>query len=130
MDKSHVGIEEAARQLGVSTRTIRRWIHRGKLPARKLPKGDGYVYLVDVTGQLTGQTGGQVSTHDGRVDTPNSASASAVLTDKDRLIETLREEIAEKNRQIGEILLVLRQTQALLPEARSKKRWWWPFGRQ
>jgi hypothetical protein len=54
---------------------------------------------------------------------------SIALEAKDELIKHLQEEITEKNQQIGEILLVLRQTQLLLPEAKQKKRWWWPFSK-
>lgn len=133
--KNPVGIEEASRHFGVSSRTIRRWIQKGKLPAQKLSKGEGYVYLVDISGQSPVQ----MSIQEGRENVSGVGSVSGefmvsnvsnTLSEKDKLIELLRDEIAEKNRQIGEILLVLRQTQALLPPAQKKRRWWWPFGQK
>ena len=39
---------EAAEQLGVSPRTIRKWISQGRLPVSKLPSGRYKVALEDI----------------------------------------------------------------------------------
>jgi excisionase family DNA binding protein len=41
-------LDKAARHLGVSTRTLRRWIHAGKLQAEMRPGPYGQQYLVPV----------------------------------------------------------------------------------
>ncbi len=136
METNNVGIGEAAQYFGVSSKTIRRWIQSGRLPAQKLYKGKGYEYLVDISGNTPGQIPSRQITED--VDMPSQSgdkiepameNLSIALEAKDELIKHLQEEITEKNRQIGEILLVLRQTQVLLPEAKQEKRWWWPFSK-
>ena len=140
---NRVGIDEATRHFGISTKTIRRWIQSGRLPAQKLYKGKGYEYLIDISGYSPEQSPAQ---QDIDIETPDERSRnqpvrgetqqesdmdnmSIALEAKNELIKHLQEEITEKNRQIGEILLVLRQTQILLPEAKQKKHRWWPFSK-
>ena len=136
METNNVGIGEAAQYFGVSSKTIRRWIQSGRLSAQKLYKGKGYEYLVDISGNTPGQIPSRQITEDVDISpetegqtVPVIENLSIALEAKDELIKHLQEEITEKNRQIGEILLVLRQTQVLLPEATQKKRWWWPFSK-
>lgn len=164
-EKHHVGIDEAARILGVSSKTIRRWIQNGKLQAQKIQHGRVYEYRVDITDRTPKQMAtmhqntyeteeisrpmstqatvspaevaetdipdqGQLSNIIHNEDTSPINDMSMALTEKDNVIHILREEINEKNRQIGEILLVLRQTQALLPPPRPKRKFRWPFRRK
>lgn len=46
-----LSIQQAARKTGKSEKTIRRWIHDGKLPAEKHPVGGYLIKREDVTAQ-------------------------------------------------------------------------------
>jgi transposase-like protein len=43
-----VPIDQAARQLGVSPTTIRRWVKDGRIKAERVPRPQGYVVLVEL----------------------------------------------------------------------------------
>jgi excisionase family DNA binding protein len=145
-----VGLEEAARRLGVSGQTVRRWIKAGKIPFQKERKGKGYAYLVNIQALKPGTRLKKRVNNQGTGDHPASpspqeawalvmAEKDKVMAEKDRVIarlqlevETLKGELSEKNRQMGELLFLLRQAQeqvkALPPPKEKKRRFWWPFG--
>ena len=65
-------------------------------------------------------------------DTPDEAPAGELHAMRE-LVATLQaqnsifqEQLQAKDRQIGELHILLQQTQAALPPPRQR-RWWWPF---
>lgn len=114
-------VSEAARALGISEKTVRRHIKSGQLKARM---EDGQ-WLIERAGK--GQTGGG---H--RVDSEGKVGRQASGTDRNVLqatIELLKQQLQEKDRQIGELHVLLRegqgQIQKMLPVP-SRRRWWDP----
>lgn len=72
MDKRHqkfntpserpLAIREAAAQLGVATKTLRRWVRKGQIPAIRLPSGRLRFRPVDVEAAASDALGGHRST--------------------------------------------------------------------
>ena len=102
-----VTIREAANVLGVSPDTIRRRIRSGTLPATKGPRvADPYVvHLLD-------DDAGAHRTADEGHDAGTGTSGITVT-----FIDTLREQIAFKDRQIADLHRLLDQAHRLLPMA-------------
>jgi excisionase family DNA binding protein len=102
MARQYWTLSEAAEALGVSDKTIRRRIRSGQIKA-KMEHGQWFVEQLDI-GETTVR---QVSNG----------------------LELLRKQLEEKDRQIAELHVLLRQaqeqTQRLLPMP-SKKHWWNP----
>jgi len=129
-------VSQAAQILGVSEKTVYRHIKSGKLKARiegAPPTAHWMVDPVVKKGQLSGQSGGQPSGQgDGQDRLVTSSQESTTV------IEILREQLREKDRQIAELHVLLRASQGqintLLPAPREeeqppvrKKHRWWPF---
>ena len=107
---------EAARALGVTDRTVRRYLHQDKLAGHKIVRDDGLQeWRIDA---------GSVRVLSEQKGSDRTADSGLTVADSMLLVEELRElrgEVAE-----------LRETMTrLLPPARAeKRRWWWPFSRQ
>lgn len=125
-------VTEAARALGISEKTVRRHIKSGQLKAWM---EDGQ-WLIERAGK--GKTEGRhrvdseerVGRH--RVDTGERAARQASSADRSTLQATiglLKQQLEEKDRQIGELHVLLReaqgQIQKMLPMP-SRRHWWNP----
>ena len=131
-------IARAAAILGKSPRTILRWIHSGKVPAKKV---DGE-WRVDISGvmpseltdkaDVTPEMAEEIASLKAEIDSLKSqlTTGDAQITEKVAEISDLKKEVtllrfqvAEKDRQIVELHTLLGRTQKALPHPR-KKRWW------
>lgn len=125
-------ISEAARALGISEKTVRRHIKSGRLKAW-MEDGQWFIERAG-KGQTEGRhrVGSDQTTGRQRVDTGERLGRQASSADRGALqatIELLKQQLQEKDRQIGELHVLLReaqgQIQKMLP-APSKRRWWNP----
>jgi predicted RNase H-like nuclease (RuvC/YqgF family) len=124
-----INIREAAERLGVVEATVRRRIHRGEIEAVQQPTPQGFVWMVELpddvdevqaksTGEvqalreLVGSLRSQVEAKDREVET------------RDRQMEILSQQLEAKDRQIGELHVLLQQAQAALPAPRNNRSWW------
>lgn len=103
-DMERVGIKEAAKQMGVSDKTIRRWIRDGKLPAELVEGPYGKEYAIPVTALKTAQVVVDVV----KVERPTDpdklalAVASAVAQAVQAETKALRDQIAILEAQLRE----------------------------
>lgn len=113
-----VSIAQAASILGVSEKTVRRRIKSGSLRAELV--GDPRRYEIDLSD----------------VDSVLGESTPDVDSDQDTvypgLIQILREQLQEKDRQIKELHILLQgaheQAGRMLTAGNGRPRhWWWPF---
>lgn len=129
-----VTITEAARRLGVSTKTIRRRIAEGTVAAHKASGPGGFCYRVTDAAVLA-IPAGQVS-----LPVPASRGGHAEALAWTRLVEGLAAQVAdervararaewERDRLAAENAALRRALPAPAPEAAPRRRWWWPFRR-
>jgi transposase-like protein len=99
-------ISEAARRLGVSPDTVRRYIRQGKLAAAKQPSPRGLVWLVDLPDDVPGLG-------------PDAASEVERLREDvghwRELSMSLRQELAARTQEIRQLLVLLERSQDRLP---------------
>ncbi len=119
-----VNIADAAGRMGVTPEAVRKRIGRGTIPATKR---DGRWYVsMDGVPDASYPAGGPPSS-------PNTGGqpvldgVQPVQDARDAHIRTLQSELSIKNRQIEELLIVVRQTQAMLPAPQEESRSWWRF---
>ena len=106
-----VSISEAARQLGISERTVRRRLHNGELAGSQTATPQGFVWTVALPDVMPeGMTSGNVS--DGEV-----AALRELVTVLERQVET-------KDQQINQLHVLLQQSQAALPAPKENRPWW------
>jgi predicted site-specific integrase-resolvase len=118
-----VGLSEAARLLGISESTARRRLRSGELTGRQVPTKQGFIWLVEVDDELV-------------VNEPDSGELTAMrglvssLTEQNTLlkaqVQAQQEQLVEKDRQIGQLHVLLQQAQAL-PAPRGVRHWWRRF---
>jgi excisionase family DNA binding protein len=96
-------IPRAAEMLGKSSRTILRWIRIGKLPAKKV---DGEL-RVDVVGVKT-YIESDVKIYKADV----MAEMAAEVGDLKEEVDSLKDQLATKDKQISELHVLLARTQA------------------
>jgi excisionase family DNA binding protein len=103
-----VTLSEAATRLKVSEKTVRRWVHRGKLQGSQMPTDRGFQWMVDISDDLP--------------EPPEEPSGELeALREMNKL---LCQELTAKNEQIKELHILLQQAQAALPAPRNGRRWW------
>ena len=127
-----VGIPDAARQLSVSEHTIRRWLRSGQLSGNQMATPQGYTWVVELPNEIT-KTEADGSHNDngngnGNGHSNGDGKAIEVL---EELVVTLKvqvkaqsDELDVKNRQIGELHVLIQQAQAALPAPKGFRRWW------
>ena len=86
-----VSINEAADALHISTQTVRRRLAKGLIQGTKQETAQGYRWLIDIP--------------DNQQDLPQPSGNR-----DNALLEVLREQLKEKDRQIGELHRLLAQT--------------------
>ena len=123
-----VTIQEAAQHLGVSQDTVRRRIRKEELQARQTPTPQGFRWMVELEGleedaqaahtppHMPGIGGAQVKDDTNDANDANDANDGA-------LVEILREQLQEKDRQISELHRLLAQTALNAAPGRP----WWRF---
>ena len=115
-------VAEAAAILGISPRSVRRWVAEGALQADRTKRP----YLVFVTGQRLAEAGPRPATPD-MTDTV-ATELEALRAENDRKNERIRELTGERDYLRNALAAALMPTQRLL-EARPGRRWRWPWQR-
>ena len=114
-----VSISEAARNLGISERTVRRRLHSGELSGSQVATPQGFVWTIAMPDAMPeGMTNGNVS--EGEI----AAIRELLEAYKDE-VGTLKEELEQKNTQIGQLHVLVQQAQAALPAPTENRRSWW-----
>jgi len=107
-------VAEAARHLGLSTRTIRRKLHDGELSGRQLSTPQGFVWMVELADEQ-GSSDGEVVALRELVD---------VLKDE---VSTLKGELTERGQEMQQLHVLLQQAQVALPAPQENRHSWWRF---
>ncbi len=128
-----VAIAEAARRLGVSADTVKRRLRSGELRGHKQPGRGGFSWLIEMDESSPSNSVGNA---------PANAPANDVEVQALReLVETLRAQVTAqqnqleyhqqqfeaKDRQIGELHVLVQQAQAALPAPKENHQTWWRF---
>ena len=112
-----VTIQEAAQHLGVSQDTVRRRIRKEELQARQTPTPQGFRWMVELEEDAQTAPAPPHRPDIGGAQVKDDAYDGA-------LVEILREELAEKNRQISELHRLLAQTALNAAPPRPWRRFW------
>jgi len=125
-----VTITEAARRLGVSTKTIRRRIATGEIAAHKAAGPGGFQYRVtdpDVLALPAGQAS---------LPAPASRGGHADALAWTRLVESLSARLADEREarlraewERDQVAAELAARRPVLAAPALARRWWWPFRR-
>src|SRR3972149_10017759 len=97
-DRNLVTIAQAARLLGKSEKTIRRWIHTGKIPVLDTPSGrrvDISAHVQDVTGTVSQQ---DVATLTAQIE--GLQEQGRTLQDEGRTLQADVQRLTEVNAQL------------------------------
>jgi hypothetical protein len=117
-----VTITEAAGQLGVTERTVRRRLHNGELTGRKITTPQGFTWIVELPDSTPQHN---VSDHvSDQVEEPNYQAILKELEATKQLVTVLTNQVDIKDRQIEQLHVLLQQSQASLP---APTRSWWRF---
>ena len=114
-------IAQAADTLGVAQSTIRKRLRSGDLQGQKVKGAGGFRWEVFVADDPTVKGVTQDGNHANVTDDGNHANNA----NGSALVEILREELTEKNRQISELHRLLAQTALNAAPGRP----WWQFWR-
>lgn len=127
-DAHGVTIKEASQRLGKSLETIRRWIDEGKIPAWKVMQDGQVVWRVVIDDIMDTDQGMS------RSDVQGVHDVQDVLTEKDKEIADLKEEVAALRAQLEEKETEIRDLHALVQEQQkalpSGKRHGWEIWRR
>ena len=116
-----LSIPEAMHTLGLSQDTIRKRLRSGDLQGQKVKAAGGFRWEVFVADDSTVKGVTQDGNHANVTDDGNHGDHA----NDGALVEILREELTEKNRQISELHRLLAQTALNAAPGRS----WWKFWR-
>jgi len=123
-DRTRQDIATAAQLLGLSPDAVRKRLARGSLTGGKGPDGHWWIDL-DTGVQVTGQRPDNDRMRDSDAVTALNTTLDAVRSE----LDTVRSQLAAKDHQIDELLVVVRQAQAMLPAPKVARRWWWLWRR-
>jgi len=119
---ARLSIPEAVHTLGLSQSTIRKRLRSGDLQGQKVKGAGGFRWEVFVADGPTVKGVTQDGNHANVTDDGNHANHGDHGNDG-ALVEILREELTEKNRQISELHRLLAQTALNAAPGRP----WWKF---
>jgi hypothetical protein len=127
---ARLSIPEAVHTLGLSQDTIRKRLRSGDLQGQKVKGAGGFRWEVVVADDPTEKGVTQDANHTNVTDDGNDGDHGdhgdhANHGQDSPLVEILREELTEKNRQISELHRLLAQTALNAAPARP----WWRFWR-
>ncbi len=109
-----VTIAEAAKLLRVSEHTVRRRVRNGELPSVQVARSQGYVWMIELP-------------DDAPADMPPSGEIAALhqlIESLNTQVDSLKEQLSSKDRQIEQLHVLLQQAQAALPAAGDNRSWW------
>ena len=119
---ARLSIPEAVHTLGLSQDTIRKRLRSGDLQGQKVKGAGGFRWEVFVADDPTVKGVTQDGDHANVTDDGNNGDHANDGNDN-ALVEILREELVEKNRQISELHRLLAQTALNAAPGRP----WWKF---
>jgi excisionase family DNA binding protein len=114
-------LSEAAAYLKLSERTVRRWLHSGKLQGSQMPTNRGFQWLVEIPDDLPVEPDGEVSS-----ELQSLRDMNALLIKR---LDLADQELEARRREVQELHVLLQQAQAALPSPQSAQRPWWRFWR-
>jgi len=121
---ARLSIPEAVHTLGLSQDTIRKRLRSGDLQGQKVKGAGGFRWEVFIDDDPTVKGVTQDGNHANVTDDGNGGNHGD-HGNGDDLVEILREELTEKNRQISELHRLLAQTALNAAPGRP----WWQFWR-
>jgi len=139
-----VPIAEASHRLGVSIHTLKRRLKRGDLLGEHKVTPQGFIWMVDVP-DATPEPVAAIPSSNGAtaIATPNAVpdgAPTAIPADIHRLemlvvtlqdqVQLMGQQLNTKDHQIDELLIVVRQAQAMLPAPKVAGRHWWRLWRR
>jgi excisionase family DNA binding protein len=111
-----LSVDEAARELGVSANTVRRWVRAGTLESERVPRPQGYTVRVHLPEQVPiSATSREVP---GLAPTQDRAGAMAAYNE--RLLAPLVDELAATRRQLVDQAEEIGRLRAELQTAREQ----------
>ncbi len=131
MDPTWPTIEEAATQIGVSTKTVRRYLRDGKLTGAQHPGRYGPQWRIDPQSLATLDAYGQHHGQQIEIIPPDHAGTPVQIIDRlTTTITELQEELREQRTTIQHMAEDLTQMRAALDRLAPPRRGWWPWPRR
>jgi hypothetical protein len=135
-------IVEAAQRLGIHPETLRRRIRRGEVKAhqKRTPHGDVWMVEVELTGQVPETSNQDQAGQDGVADSRANLNRDsgevrtlremvALLKDeleaRDGQMESWKQQLGAKDKQIEQLHVLLQQAQSALPAPKEDHPSWW-----
>jgi hypothetical protein len=119
-------VGEAADRLKVSTQTIKRRLKNGTLKGEQRDTPQGYIWLVDIS-----EAEADTSILNEDISDDTLAAISREMQRLEQMVEILQRELEHrdgqleaKDKQIGQLHVLLQQAQAALPAPRDNRSWW------
>ena len=126
-----VTVLEASQRLGLTQDTVKRRLRKGALPGERLPRPQGYVWLVELAnddnpmpeqGDDSVEQGGVNGVNGTMPGHGDDSVSNREITRLDEMVTMLREQLDVQNNQIRELHVLL--SQAALPAPPSERRRW------
>jgi len=132
-----VTMAEAARRSGVTVETIKRRVRRGELNGHQHPRPQGFTWLIEMPEETDDPDSTPSMTP---LDTPSTngevrrledivcllqKELDSVRTEAQQQLQTATQQLEAKDKQIGELHVLLQQ--AALPAPKENHRAWWRF---
>jgi hypothetical protein len=121
-----VTVGEAADRLKVSTQTIKRRLKNGTLKGEQKDTPQGYIWLVDIS-----EAEADTSILNEDISDDTLVAISREMQRLEQMVEILQKELEHrdgqleaKDKQIGQLHVLLQQAQAALPPPRNHRSWW------
>ncbi len=130
---SLVTVAEAADRLKVSTQTVKRRLKSGGLHGQQQGTPQGYIWLVDMPDDLDEPNDDTTTSYDDTcTDMPTDISREVkrmeeIIVMLQTELERRDHQIETKDKQIGELHVLLQQSQAALPAPKEDRQSWWRF---
>ncbi len=128
-----VTVAEAADLLKVSTQTVKRRLKSGSLRGQQEATPQGYIWLVDMPDDYNGSDT-DTTTFPDDISDDMPVGISREIKRMEEMISMLQTELERRDRQvetkdkqIGELHVLLQQVQAALPAPKENHHSWWRF---
>jgi hypothetical protein len=103
-----LSLEDAALRLGLSSKTVRRYVKLGKLQGTQVPTSRGFQWMIELPDEE-----------------PVETTESAQMQDLRNVNQFLMSQLQTRDKQIEQLHILLQQAQAALPSPVHRS--WWRF---